>query len=182
VEYAEFDAERRRIARSWGREITDPEHLAAAVERLREQAATVPLEADRDRAMRYLATLDGLVTEAGEPESEPVRRASDVLLQASGPDGTPAERRARAEAGMAEIARIAAATATPGERDAVLEMNESLAGIAASADEGTDRDGPAARFATDPAMAAAGRIGAPSTTPASRTAASSGPTVPTRHR
>ena len=155
--------------------------------------------------MRYLTMLDDLVTEAGEPESEPVRRASDVLLQASGPEGTPAERRARAEAGLAEIARIAAATPTAGERDAVLEMNESLAAMVASADDGTDRDRPAAarepdlaarsvadpargadeaaaRLATDPAMAPAGRIGAPSTTPPPRTAASTGQKVPIRDR
>lgn len=173
MEYAEFDAERRRIVHAWGREVTDPAQLAAAVERLREQAATVPGDADRDRAMRYLMTLDDLVSEAGEPESEPVRRASGVLLQASGPEGTPAERRARAEAAMAEITRIAAAAPTAAERDAVLEMNESLAAIVASAD---------ARFATDPAMAPAGRIGAPSTAPASRTAGSSGTDVQARDR
>jgi hypothetical protein len=78
VEYAEFDAERRSIVRAWGREITDPEQLAAAVERLRRQAGTVPDEADRARAIRYLRTLDDLVTEARTPESETVRRAGDV--------------------------------------------------------------------------------------------------------
>lgn len=140
MEYAEFDAERRRITHAWGREITDPEQLAAAVERLREQAATVPGEADRDRAMRYLTTLDDLVTEAGEPESEPVRRASDVLLQASRPEGTPPERRARAEAGMAEIARIAGAAPTVGERDAALEMNEPLVQIITMIDLGSPVD------------------------------------------
>jgi len=127
VEYAEFEAERRRIIRAWGGEITDPEQLAAAVERLREQAATVPGEADRARAIRYLTTLDDLVTDARTPESETVRRAGDVLLLASRPEGTPVERRARAEAGMAEIARIADAAPTIAERDAALEMNESLA-------------------------------------------------------
>jgi len=129
VEYAEFDAERRRIVRAWGREITDPEQLASVVERLREQAATVPGEADLARATRYLTTLDDLVTEARTPESDSVRRAADVLLRASQPDGTPAERRARAEAGMAEIARIAEAAPTRAERDAALEMNEPLAEI-----------------------------------------------------
>lgn len=127
MEYAEFEAERRRIIRAWGGEITDPEQLAAAVERLREQAATVPGEADRARAIRYLTTLDDLVTDARTPESETVRRAGDVLLLASRPEGTPVERRARAEAGMAEIARIADAAPTIAERDAALEMNESLA-------------------------------------------------------
>ena len=127
MEYGEFDAERRRIIRAWGHEITDPDQLAAAVNWLREQAATVPDETDRAKAIRYLKTLDDLVVEARTPESETVRRAADVLLLASQPGGTPAERRARAEAGIAEITRIAAAAPTIAERDAALEMNESLA-------------------------------------------------------
>jgi len=140
MEYGDFDAERRRIVRAWGSELTDPDELAAAVERLREQAATVPDEADRAKAIRYLTTLDDLVTEARTPESEAVRRASDVLLEASRPDGTPAARRARAEAGMAEIARIAGAAPTVGERDAALEMNETLVQIITMIDLGSPVD------------------------------------------
>ncbi|MFF0344166.1 hypothetical protein [Kribbella sp. NPDC004875] len=127
MEYSEFDTERRRIAQSWGRSITDPQELAAAVAALHEQAAGLPDQADQTRAMRYLEILDDLVTEARTPESETVRRAGDVLLEASRPDGTPAERRTRAEAGIAEITRIAEAAPTIAERDAALEMNESLA-------------------------------------------------------
>ena len=125
MEYAEFDAERRRIVSTWGQ--TDPAELAAAVERLRGLAETVEGDRDRDKAQRYLSSLDRLLAEAGAPESDVVRRAGDVLLQASRPDGTPAERRARAEAGMQQIAQIAAEAPTVGERDAALEMNESLA-------------------------------------------------------
>jgi hypothetical protein len=89
---------------------------------------------DRARTTRYLATLDELVTEARTPQSETVRQAADVLLQASRPDGTPSQRRAQAEAAMAEIARIAAAAPTIGERDAALEMNGALAEIIAVID------------------------------------------------
>ncbi|MFD7154786.1 hypothetical protein ACFV9C_09320 [Kribbella sp. NPDC059898] len=41
MEYADFDAERRRIIRAWGTEITEPEQLADAVRQLREPAASV---------------------------------------------------------------------------------------------------------------------------------------------
>jgi hypothetical protein len=126
MDYGEFDTARRRIVRAWGREITDPRELAAAVDRLRAQAATIADETDRAKAFRYLKTLDDLVVEAGSPESETVRRASDVLLRASVPGGTPAEQRARAEAAIAEITRIAYSAPTIAERDAALEMNESL--------------------------------------------------------
>lgn len=127
MEYGEFDAARRRIVAAWGREMTDPEELAAAVQRLHEQAATVTGEADRAKAIRYLKTMDDLVEAARTPESETVRRASDVLMRASVPGGTPAEQRARAEAAIAEIGRIADAAPTIAERDAALEMTESLA-------------------------------------------------------
>ena len=125
VEYAEFDAEHRRIVRSWSS--TDPAERAAGVERLRGLAETVEGDKQRDKARRYLKSLDRLVAEVATPESDFVRRAGDVLLRASRPEGTPAERRARAEAGMLQIAQIADAAPTIGERDAALEMNESLA-------------------------------------------------------
>ncbi|MER7244074.1 hypothetical protein [Kribbella sp. NPDC000426] len=169
MEYAEFDAARRRIIQSWGNDITDPEQLAAAVADLREQATS--LTSGSDRAMRYLTAMDELVAEASEPESEYIRRASDVMMRSSGPEGTPAEQRARAEAGMAEIAQIAAEAPTAGERDAVLEMNEPLAVIAAT-HRGVDDQ--AARFAVDPAVAPAGRISAPKSAPGSRSTAASG--------
>ncbi|MFD7154784.1 hypothetical protein ACFV9C_09310 [Kribbella sp. NPDC059898] len=136
MEYGDFDAERRRIVRAWGAEITDPEELAAAVDRLRELAPTVDGEADRAKAIRYLKPMDDLVHEARTPESIPVREASNLMIRASAPEGTAAERRARAAAGMAEIARIAYAAPTVGERDAALEMNETLAQIIEMADRG----------------------------------------------
>jgi hypothetical protein len=126
VEYNDYQAERRRIIAAWGAEITDPEQLAAEVDRLRELAATVDGDELRAKAIRYLKSMDTLVAEARTPESEVVRRAGDILLLASQPHGTPAERRARALAGMQEIGRIADSAPTVGERDAALEMNESL--------------------------------------------------------
>jgi hypothetical protein len=198
VEYAEFDTERRRITRAWGRELTDPEQLAAAVERLREQAGTLAVESDRDRAMAYLTVMDDLVSVAEEPEGEHIRRASDVMMRSTAPDGTAAEQRARAEAGMAEIARIAAEAPTAGERDAVLEMNEPLAVILASHREpsGVTDAAPAgkrtlgadeqtAKFAADQTVAPARGIAAPSVTPGARPTASTaaaGPKAPIRDR
>ncbi|NIK62188.1 hypothetical protein [Kribbella shirazensis] len=203
MDYAEFDAERRRIVRAWGESITDPEALAAAVDGLRDQAGTIQDHAAQARALRSVENLDDLVTEARTPESEYVRRASDVLLESTPPEGTRAEQRARAEAGMAEIARIAAEAPTAGERDAVLEMNEPLAMIvAAHEDSGrtgdaapsphrTDDAAPnrgrsagerAARFAMDPAVAPAGGIAAPESAPASRPGASAESKAPGRNR
>lgn len=129
MEYDDFQAERARILAAWGQELTDPEQLAAAVERLRELAGTVDGEEQRAKAIRYLKSMDTLVAEARAPESETIGKASDVLLRAARPDGTPDERRARAEVGMQEIARIAEAAPTPAERLAVLAMTEPLAEI-----------------------------------------------------
>jgi hypothetical protein len=136
MNYGEFDAARRWIVRAWGRQITHPDHLAAVVGRLRAEASTIADEADRAKAFRYLKTLDDLVVEARTPESATVRRASDVLLWASSPVGTAAERRAPAEAGIAEISRIADTAPTLAERDAALEMNESLAETIEVLDQG----------------------------------------------
>nr|WP_238353175.1 hypothetical protein [Kribbella solani] len=115
--------------RSWGRELVEPEALAAAVERLRADAETIRDDAERAKARRYLTTLDNLVIEARTPESESLRAASNVLLRALAPDGTPVERRVRAATAMAEINRIARVAPTPAECAAVLELNESLAEI-----------------------------------------------------
>ncbi|MDX2968866.1 hypothetical protein PWY87_13290 [Kribbella solani] len=129
MEYVEFDAARRRVLRSWGRELVEPETLAAAVERLRADAETIQDDAERAKARRYLTTLDNLVVDARTPESESLRAASDVLLRALAPGGTPAERRVRAETAIAEINRIAQTAPTPAGGAAVLELNESLAEI-----------------------------------------------------
>jgi sugar phosphate isomerase/epimerase len=136
VEYDDYQAERRRIIAAWGTEITDPEQLAAAVDRLRELAGTVDGEAQRAKAIRYLKSMDTLVVEARAPESETLRQAFDALLRASVPDGTPAERRARAQEGMREIARIADAAPTPAEKLAALNMTEPLAEIVHTVDAG----------------------------------------------
>jgi hypothetical protein len=126
VEYDDYQAERARILAAWGTEITDPEELAAAVDRLRRLAVTVEGDELRAKAIRYLTSLETLVAEARSPASETIDRAWDVMQRASAPDGTPAERRARALAGMQEIGRIADSAATAGERDAALELNGSL--------------------------------------------------------
>jgi len=129
MEYRDFDTERRRIVQGWGREITDPAELTAAAARLREQAATIERDKDREKAFRYLEGLDEFVALAldPQPESEAVWAANDVMQRTLQVTGTPAERRARIEAAMDEIARISAAAPTVGEQDAALEMNGTLA-------------------------------------------------------
>jgi hypothetical protein len=194
MDYAEFDTERRRITHAWGREITSADGLATAVDDLREQAASIPDAAGRTRATRYLENLDALVAEARTPESETVRAAGDVLLEASRTDGTADEIRARAEAGIAEITRIADQAPTVGERDAVLEMNETLAETLAVLDsaehpgsgpESAGREGTiearTAGFANDPAMTSPSRMPAPDpAASASRPGPVSGPKSPIR--
>jgi hypothetical protein len=129
MEYLEFDAERRRIVQAWGREITDPGELTAAAARLREQAATIERDKDREKAFRYLSNLDKFVEQARnpEPESETVWAANDAMMRGLQPIGTPAEQQARARAAMDEINRIAAAAPTIGEQIAAQEMNGALA-------------------------------------------------------
>lgn len=134
MEYADYQAERQRIIAAWGSELTDPEQLAAAVDRLRALAATVDGEEQRARAIRYLKSMDDLVAEARRPDSQTVGEAWDVMLAASSPAGTPDERRARAERGMREIARIADAAPTLAEKLAALNLNEPLAEIVNTAD------------------------------------------------
>ncbi|GAA1528519.1 hypothetical protein [Kribbella lupini] len=129
MEYEEFDAERMRVVRAWGVEITDAEVLAAEALRLRELAETVEGERDRDRARRYLVAVDQLVEGARTPTDPALVRASEVLQRAADPAGTPDERRARAEAGMAEIGRIADEAPSDDVRHAVLMLNGTLAEI-----------------------------------------------------
>ncbi|HEY3560182.1 MAG TPA: hypothetical protein VGL05_22090 [Kribbella sp.] len=189
MDYPEFDAERRRITRAWGREITDPELLAAAVADLREQAATIPDRAAQNKAQRYLELLDDFVAETRWPESETVRQAGEVLLATSRPDGTADEIRSRTEAAMAEITRIADAAPTLAERDAALEMNETLAETlevldAATPQEDTGHgsalDARTAGFANDPSLTPPARIAAPTAAPTDRPGTKASPKDPGR--
>ncbi|GAA0607916.1 hypothetical protein HPO96_31380 [Kribbella sandramycini] len=129
MQYADFDAENRRITGAYGRETADPEALQAAADRLRAQSAAIASDADRAKAFRHLTLLDEFIESirTPAPSSQVVWAANDAMIRGLSTTGTPAEQRARASAAIEEIGRIAAAAPTGAERDAALEMNGALA-------------------------------------------------------
>jgi hypothetical protein len=71
-----------------------------------------------------------MLLEVTAPHSETVDLAFEAMLRARRvPAGTPAEQRAHVEAGIDEVARIAAAAPTDAERDAALDLNATLLGV-----------------------------------------------------
>ncbi|GAB2665497.1 hypothetical protein [Kribbella swartbergensis] len=104
-----------------------PDWLPGAIARLKELAAAIDDPADRRSAENDIAAAEGVLAEGAEgpPVSAAMMEAIRVHTAAGANGGTPAERIARAEAGMAEIGRIAD-TAPPSEQAAILDLNESL--------------------------------------------------------
>lgn len=121
MRFDEFYAERTKVVGA----ADDLPAFRAGVERLRGLAATV--EDDPAKAQRYLEATERMLLEVTAPHSATVDQAFEAMLRARRvPDGTPAEQRAHVEAGIAEVARIAASAPTDAERDAALEMNAAL--------------------------------------------------------
>lgn len=121
MRFDEFSAERAEVVSK----ADDLEAFTVGVDRLRSLAATV--EDDPEKAQRYLEATERMLLELTAPQSDTVDRAFEVLLRARRlPQGAPAEQRAHVEAGIAEIARIAEAAPTDGERAAALDMNSTL--------------------------------------------------------
>lgn len=121
MRFDEFYAERTKVVGV----ADDLPAFKAGVERLRGLAATV--DDDPAKAQRYLEATERMLLEVTAPHSATVGQAFEAMLAARRlPAGTPAEQRAHVEAGIAEVARIAAAAPTDGERDAALEMNAAL--------------------------------------------------------
>ncbi|MEV6282404.1 hypothetical protein [Kribbella sp. NPDC051770] len=121
MRFDEFAAERAQVVGV----ADDIAAFKAGVERLRGLAATV--EDDPAKALRYLEATERMLLEATAPQSETVAHAFEAMLRArQAPAGTAAEQRAHVEAGIAEVARIAAVAPTDAERDAALEMNAAL--------------------------------------------------------
>ncbi|HWD83823.1 MAG TPA: hypothetical protein VG497_33210 [Kribbella sp.] len=121
MRFDEFYAERTKVVGA----ADDLPAFKAGVERLRGLAATV--EDDPAKAQRYLEATERMLLEVTAPHSATVDQAFEAMLRARRvPDGTPAEQRAHVEAGIAEVARIAASAPTDAERDAALEMNAAL--------------------------------------------------------
>jgi hypothetical protein len=104
-----------------------PPWLPGAVTRLKELAATIDDPAARRSAENDIASLEDVLAEGsdGPPISPAMMEAIRIHSEAGANHGTPAERIARAEAGMAAIGRIAEA-APPTEQASILDLNESL--------------------------------------------------------
>ncbi|GAB2571231.1 hypothetical protein [Kribbella endophytica] len=121
MRFDEFSAERAKVVGV----ADDVPAFKAGVERLRGLAATV--DDDPAKAQRYLEATERMLLELIAPQSETVDLAFEAMLRARQvPAGTAVEQCAHVEAGIAEIARIASAAPTDGERDAALEMNAAL--------------------------------------------------------
>lgn len=105
---------------------TLPDWLPAAIARLKELAASIEDPGDRRTAENQIASIEDILDEEmdGPPISEAMMEAIRVHSAAGASHGTPAERIARAEAGMAAIGRIA--EANPSEEASIMNLNESL--------------------------------------------------------
>jgi hypothetical protein len=103
-----------------------PVWLPAAVARLKELAAAIEDPSDRRSAAKRIAALEGVLDAEsdGPPISPAMMEAIRVYSAAGAAAGTPAERIARAEVGMATIGRIA--EANPAEEASIMELNKSL--------------------------------------------------------
>jgi hypothetical protein len=136
MDYEQFKTEYRTVfdAIDGDRPSAD---FAPDVARLKALAATIEDPADRRSAENRIATIEDVLSYGeGPPMSPAMVQAVRVHAAASAAGGTPQERIARAEAGMAEIGRIAEAgmaeigriaeAAGPSEEAAIMNLNESL--------------------------------------------------------
>jgi hypothetical protein len=124
MNYDEFDAEYRRVLGVADELHTDV--LARGIERLRVLADGLANVAERRKADNGIAMLEDILGYDEQPAASPaMAEAERAHTLASADGGTDEERIARAEAGMAEIARIAQ-TADPSQRTGILALNESL--------------------------------------------------------
>ncbi|WP_460667033.1 hypothetical protein [Kribbella swartbergensis] len=124
MEYEEFFGRYKRAHEDWTFGRLDRDDAAAELERLR---AIVPSIEPSDRRQTAEYLLEQWANETSPEAEDRMARAGAVLARAGSGDGTVAERKARAEAGIAEITRIADETVDVGERFAILGMNETLA-------------------------------------------------------
>lgn len=125
MDYERFDVEYRRVLDAAAKLSTAA--LAGEIDRLRGLAAQITDPIDRRDAGNDIATLGDVLVASDDmpPSSAAAIEAERVHSLAIADGGTPEERIARAEAGMAEISRIAA-SADPSERAGIVELNESL--------------------------------------------------------
>lgn len=124
MEYDEFFAQYQRAYELWTFGRLDTDGALAELERLRPIAQSVEPAGKRETAEYLLAQW---ANETSPQAAARTARATAVLTRAGADDGTIAERKARAEAGIAEITAIANETTDVAERYAILGLNETLA-------------------------------------------------------
>ena len=134
MDYDEFFAQYKGAHELWTFGRLDADGALAELDRLRAIAQSITPE-DKCETAQYL--LSQWANELSPQADERMSRATAVLTRAGADNGAPAERKARAEAGIAEITGIADETSDIGEQYAILGLNESLAKIV----EALERDG-----------------------------------------
>ncbi|MFD7158095.1 hypothetical protein ACFV9C_26085 [Kribbella sp. NPDC059898] len=134
MHYDEFFAQYKRAYELWTFGRLDVDGALAELERLRPIAHAVEPADRRATADCLLAQWANETSPAAEDR---MARATTALTRASADGGTAAERKARAEAGIAEITAIANETTDVAERYAVLGLNETLAKLV----DALDREG-----------------------------------------
>jgi HEAT repeat protein len=123
--YEEFEADFQRVHEAAGDGLSTPA-LQAEILRLRQLAETIEDPRQRENAGYDIAMLDDLVAHDDDPAPSALMvEASGVYRRATAMDGTPAERIARAEAGIEEIERIAD-RAVGNEQASIAGLNETL--------------------------------------------------------
>jgi regulator of protease activity HflC (stomatin/prohibitin superfamily) len=125
MEYADFETEYKRVFEAIlnGRRDRD---LSADIARLQALAERIDDEDDREDARLEVAGIEDAIAHGpGEPPSEVILQAREAYAEASGYDGTVAERLARAEEGMQALERISAG-ATPDEKAAIGALEHTL--------------------------------------------------------
>jgi hypothetical protein len=125
MDYAQFRAEYDPVFDVLGGK-TLPDWLPVAVARLKQMAAAIEDASDRRTAENRIAAMESIIEEDldGQPISPAMMEAIRVYSEAGASHGTPAERIARAETGMAAIGRIA--EKNPSEEASIMELNSSL--------------------------------------------------------
>lgn len=124
MHYDEFFAQYKSAYELWTFGRLDLDGALAELEQLRPIADAVEPADQRATAEFLLAQWANEISPEAE---ERMARATAVLTRAGADGGTTAERKARAEAGIAAITAIANETTDVAERYAVLGLNETLA-------------------------------------------------------
>jgi hypothetical protein len=124
VDYDTVDAQVRELSDSL--QGADRATVAAEVSRLRGLAARIPDQLWRARAMARVDRLPELISGAAAGGSEQFERATQLVGDVMGAQGSPDERIAAAELAIREIATLAD-HAPAEESGTILRMNSSLA-------------------------------------------------------